>query len=206
VSEPKVESIQYDTKAVALSNEIKRKADMSIPGMVKDKNLILELQASYSKEETIAIAIQRQDSIKNYLSSRGISKDRIKLGTPAKSLTKGDVAFKFFSTSKKVLENRFNEKAPLTLEIKDGAFQKGENPHVDNVTWAPGNYTSEKDGRVYYIVIHKVEAARFKTFEEARGLTISDYQNYLEKQWIEELRKKYPPVSYEEEINKLVKP
>jgi peptidyl-prolyl cis-trans isomerase SurA len=33
-----------------------------------------------------------------------------------------------------------------------------------------------------------------RSFEEARGLVINDYQNELENQWIEELKKKYPVV------------
>ena len=31
-----------------------------------------------------------------------------------------------------------------------------------------------------------------RSFEEARGLVINDYQNYLEEQWVNELKKKYP--------------
>ncbi|MDP9041364.1 MAG: hypothetical protein M3N30_05235, partial [Bacteroidota bacterium] len=31
-----------------------------------------------------------------------------------------------------------------------------------------------------------------RTFDEARGLVITDYQNELENQWIEELKGKYP--------------
>lgn len=33
-----------------------------------------------------------------------------------------------------------------------------------------------------------------RSFEEARGLVINDYQAELEKRWLEELKKKYPVV------------
>ncbi|MDQ6763372.1 MAG: hypothetical protein M3015_12200, partial [Bacteroidota bacterium] len=31
-----------------------------------------------------------------------------------------------------------------------------------------------------------------RSFEDARGLVINDYQSFLEQKWIESLRKKYP--------------
>jgi peptidyl-prolyl cis-trans isomerase SurA len=44
-----------------------------------------------------------------------------------------------------------------------------------------------------------------RTFEEARGLVINDYQNELENQWIERLKKKYPVVINEPVFKSLPK-
>lgn len=41
-------------------------------------------------------------------------------------------------------------------------------------------------------VIKLYPANQQRSFEEARGLVINDYQNYLEAKWIELLKKKYP--------------
>jgi peptidyl-prolyl cis-trans isomerase SurA len=41
-------------------------------------------------------------------------------------------------------------------------------------------------------IIHEFYAPSPRTYEEARGLVINDYQNELENQWIDELKKKYP--------------
>ena len=41
-------------------------------------------------------------------------------------------------------------------------------------------------------IIREYTATSPRTFEEARGLVINDYQNGLENKWIEELKKKYP--------------
>jgi len=54
-------------------------------------------------------------------------------------------------------------------------------------------------------VISKIDEPRLKTFEEARGLAISDYQSYLESEWIKTLRAKYPVTVNEEEVKKIVK-
>ena len=43
---------------------------------------------------------------------------------------------------------------------------------------------------VKYINIYPADQQR--NFEEARGLVINDYQNVLEKKWLEQLHKKYP--------------
>jgi peptidyl-prolyl cis-trans isomerase SurA len=44
-----------------------------------------------------------------------------------------------------------------------------------------------------------------KTFDEARGDVIADYQEALDKKWITDLKKKYPVKVNEEELKKLLK-
>jgi peptidyl-prolyl cis-trans isomerase SurA len=41
-------------------------------------------------------------------------------------------------------------------------------------------------------IIKLYPASQQRSFDEARGLVINDYQNFLEAQWIETLKKKYP--------------
>ncbi|SEH05481.1 Uncharacterised protein [Candidatus Venteria ishoeyi] len=43
-----------------------------------------------------------------------------------------------------------------------------------------------------------------KTLKEARGLVTADYQNYLEAEWIKELRAKYT-VDVKQEVLKTIK-
>ncbi len=51
------------------------------------------------------------------------------------------------------------------------------------------------------IQVHQFIPAGKKTLNEARGAIMSDYQTYLEKEWIESLMKKYPVVVNEEAFN-----
>ena len=214
VQQPKIEPVLFAAGKSNVSDELKKKIDQVIPPMVKDKLLILQLGGSREASEGTTLSQLRADSVKAYLVARGIAANRIltkDLGkgparkTAAEKEADRKVTFSFFSTSKKALEAQFNEKTALTLQVTDGLFQKGEQAVLDSVEWKPGNYTVQKDGRINYIVITRIDTPRNKTFEEARGLAISDYQSYLEKEWIAQLKKKYPVTVNEDELKKLVK-
>jgi len=53
--------------------------------------------------------------------------------------------------------------------------------------------TKNADGTAMFIkYLNLYEANQQRNFEDARGLVINDYQLVLEKEWLQELRKKYP--------------
>ncbi len=83
------------------------------------------------------------------------------------------------------------------LQADSGRFELGQivvegNTHfTEGMTTAP--VTSGFDSSLSFAHIMRLYPAREKkNFEEARGSVISDYQDYLEKVWMEKLLKKYP--------------
>jgi len=62
----------------------------------------------------------------------------------------------------------------------------------------------QKDGRFYAVTITRTLPAGPKTLAEARGQATSDYQSYLEKEWIASMRSANPVKINETEVNKLV--
>jgi peptidyl-prolyl cis-trans isomerase SurA len=69
----------------------------------------------------------------------------------------------------------------------------GENERVDqlNRIQGPGPLFEEEDGSGF-IIIQGIRPPEPKELDEARGQITSDYQNYLESEWIKTLKEKYP--------------
>ncbi len=72
------------------------------------------------------------------------------------------------------------------------AYEKGENKIIDKISWSIGIHSAEADGIHYLVEVSRLVPPGTKSFSEARAQVISDYQDYLEKTWIVELKKKYP--------------
>lgn len=87
-----------------------------------------------------------------------------------------------------------NTTSQLDLQIEDGIFAKGENDVVDKAAGTAVGALSadiDADKSVNIVRINKQLAPQPKSISEARGLITADYQNFLEKQWLENLHKKY---------------
>ncbi|MBN2273241.1 MAG: peptidylprolyl isomerase [Bacteroidales bacterium] len=91
------------------------------------------------------------------------------------------------------------------VEVEDQKLEKGSDKNLDSMEWEKGTiktYTEKGKNGVLYI--NKILKPQLKKLNESRGLVTADYQNELEKQWIQELRGKYP-VSINEEVFKTIK-
>jgi peptidyl-prolyl cis-trans isomerase SurA len=89
--------------------------------------------------------------------------------------------------------SRMNHDTIQNVTIEHKKFIRGENILIDSVNWKPGiiGPLVNKEGKNVFISIHKLVPPEPKLLNEARGLITSDYQNFLEKEWIAELRSKY---------------
>ncbi len=97
---------------------------------------------------------------------------------------------------------KFNNKEEDYLQIEKGLFSKGDNGLIDSIKWQKGvTEMMPKNGKPVMIVVHKVIRNQPKTLDEAKGLITSDYQSYLEQEWIRELRAKYPVSINQEVVN-----
>ena len=98
-----------------------------------------------------------------------------------------------------------NVDSQLALNIEENKYAKNDNEDVDKATWQNGVSTTVKnDKNITIVEVKKVLEPEPKKINEIKGLITSDYQNYLEKEWVKELKSKYK-VEVDKEVLKLVK-
>jgi peptidyl-prolyl cis-trans isomerase SurA len=97
-------------------------------------------------------------------------------------------------TSEGEILAKFNNDSIMKIKIEHKKFVKGENMALEGIEWKPGisELKTLADNEQQLIQVHKVVPPEPKLLNEARGLITSDYQNFLEKEWLAELRAKYP--------------
>ncbi len=100
----------------------------------------------------------------------------------------------------------FNKKKKDNVVFDNSKFIKGDNPNVDKMAWKKSVSTiiTTDNKEFSIIVINNVLEPSPKPLNEVRGLVISEYQNYLEKEWLKELKNKYKVEVDQQVLNSLI--
>lgn len=103
----------------------------------------------------------------------------------------------------KLNRNKNNSKVS-TIE---GKYEKGAYDVVDATNWNVGVTPVKKlsDSSFQFVWVKRIVQPEPKSLKEAKGYIVSDYQEYLEKTWLEDLHKKYPIVVDENVFKSLIK-
>ncbi|MFA0962030.1 peptidylprolyl isomerase [Roseivirga sp. BDSF3-8] len=127
------------------------------------------------------------DSVRQTLSRFGINGEKLRTqGTESST-----AALAIMSTSPKDMEAFLNEGRPLSFRVDYGRFEVSGNEMLQDLPAEKGVYEVTDDENAL-IRIYEVLEPQAKQLSEIRGQVISDYQEHLEKEWVAELREKYP--------------
>lgn len=100
------------------------------------------------------------------------------------------------------LRATFNKDSALRIRAEKGIFKKGDNALVDYEVFKVRALPKQIEGYPYSAVYGK-KLKSPKVMDDVRPLVVSDYQEYLESQWVNALRQKYT-VTVNEDIVKTV--
>jgi peptidyl-prolyl cis-trans isomerase SurA len=212
-NEPELEGLNFALNSDSLDKENLTRLNKLIPYLISKNELVVKIAPHASSKESLEIAEKRAKRVRDYLLSKKVDTVKIVMAPaaiPSAKKVKDNekdrkISFELMSLSPKSLEKTFNKNEPLALQVTEGLFAKGENEILDGVEWKADTTLLHKNGRYYLVLINNIEEPRLKRLDETRGIVISQYQDFLEKTWIDELREKYPVVINEEEVQKLVK-
>jgi peptidyl-prolyl cis-trans isomerase SurA len=103
-------------------------------------------------------------------------------------------AFKKYA-GKNDFENRllekFTRKNDTLLTIEGGRWFKGDDSEIDNLQWVTGSQSFTRDGFPSIIVVNKIIEPVPLKLNEVQGEMLTGYQEYLESEWIRQLKQKY---------------
>ncbi len=111
------------------------------------------------------------------------------------------------SAVKDVLK-KFNKKKDL-VSFSEETVEKDKRKAIESINWKVGSMTkpeldaSDRTWRFYKI--EKITPPTAKTLKEARGFVVADYQEFLEKQWMDELAAKYKVVVKKDVLDSIIK-
>lgn len=101
------------------------------------------------------------------------------------------VMLKKNQTAKEIKE-KFNVKDTVNVMTYEGVYEEGADALPKDTKMELGLSEITNKGDYYFIVkVNKVIPAGNKTIEECKGKLVNDYQQYLESNWVSELKKEY---------------
>ncbi len=162
-----------------------------------------------SKTDTLGLKSFYDKNLKNYnwknrLDVTILSSTKLDVIKKAEKLLKQDKTADF-------IKEKLNLKdGVVNVMSKVGIFEEGSEVLPKNLKFETGISEIIKDGEYYFVTkVNKTIPAGSKTLEECKGKIINDYQQYLEENWVKDLKNEFKVEvnqSVFEKVKKQLKP
>ena len=96
------------------------------------------------------------------------------------------------------INRRINVDTVPLVVFEKGLWKKGDKSVIDKLAFARKKQIAEEKQDYPFVFLQGEILEYPNDYRDVRGRLVSDYQEYLEKEWVERLRKKYPIIVFEE--------
>ncbi|MCX6171207.1 MAG: peptidylprolyl isomerase [Flavobacterium sp.] len=95
-------------------------------------------------------------------------------------------------TEPQKIKEKLNVDAIINVMANTGVFEEGSDALPKATKYEVGISDIFKEGEYYFVLkVDKLLPAGVKTLEECKGKIINDYQQYLEKGWVDDLKQEF---------------
>jgi len=95
------------------------------------------------------------------------------------------------------LRTTFNPDSVIRIRVEKGLFKPGDNPTVDRMVFKVTSETRPVAGYPIDAVYGK-KLKKPSDYTDVRSQVVEDYQNSLERSWVDSLRRRYPVIIHQE--------
>ena len=103
----------------------------------------------------------------------------------------------------KYIRTQINNDTITFATAERGLWKQGENSYVDLTEYKAQNVKVEREENLPIVIVVGKMLKQPEIYTDVRGAITADYQNYLEKMWIEQLRNKHMVKINKEVLNTL---
>ena len=145
------------------------------------------------QEDSVGLIRYYEDHKQNFLSKKGIEAKIYSLRSAdgEKKLASAYRKYSKKADCDKLMLYKFNRKNDSLLFVYEGKWFTGDDPEIDRIQWTEGARTGRIKGYPSLVVINRIIEPAPLPLEEVRGEMMSGYQEYLENEWIKQLKDKY---------------
>lgn len=158
-----------------------------------------------ANQDTVGLKAYYEQNRKKYEEDEKALIQKFTIQTTDKKLA--DKIYKFAKNNPvDKLQEKFKNKAVVVV-MTETVERTSE--LLKGVKWETGAYSQPllNDYAKHYsfLKIQEIQAAKVKTLQDARGYVVADFQDFLEKQWVESLRKEFPVNINQQVLQQLIK-
>ncbi len=144
-------------------------------------------------EDSLGLYHFYDDHKNSYLTREGIEAKIYTLKSPGRQK---ELLSAYKKYSKKndpdvLLSEKFNRNKDTLLFIEENKWYKGDDNELDELNWAAGTQSFSRKGYPAIICINKILYPEPEKFEKVKGELMTNYQDYLESEWVRQLKENY---------------